>query len=270
MPATTTATWPDLVAGRKAKASEVEAKFDWIEGTLWPMMSGTTADLTYDLGASGKSWKSAWMGSINPTTTASGVAIGKDSANASTCLDMSAMPKAMLMPILTTAQRNALTPTAGMMIYNSTNSRMERYEGGQWLAMNNPYGFKFATNNFSTTAWVDIVNTTTSGMLKNIYFTAVSGTLTAAYITVTIDGTALNTITSGDVGVLTACVACVTPLNTTATEVLGMTTATFPIAFTSPENLNISFNTSIRVQMRAGADGGAGAQGRGTVLYEAA
>jgi hypothetical protein len=34
---------------------------------------------------------------------------------------------------LTTAQRDALTPTAGMLIYNTTLSRLEVYQGGAWV-----------------------------------------------------------------------------------------------------------------------------------------
>lgn len=35
-------------------------------------------------------------------------------------------------PVLTTAQRNALTATSGMIIYNSTNVQFECYNGGAW------------------------------------------------------------------------------------------------------------------------------------------
>lgn len=37
-------------------------------------------------------------------------------------------------PVLTTTERNALTPTAGMIIYNSTTSRHEGYDGTNWNA----------------------------------------------------------------------------------------------------------------------------------------
>ena len=33
-------------------------------------------------------------------------------------------------PILTTAQRDALTPTAGMLVYNSTTTQFNKYENG--------------------------------------------------------------------------------------------------------------------------------------------
>lgn len=36
------------------------------------------------------------------------------------------------MPSLTTAQRDALTPAAGMVIYNSTTAKLQCYAGGIW------------------------------------------------------------------------------------------------------------------------------------------
>jgi hypothetical protein len=195
MPLTTSATWPDLVAGKKAKASEVEAKFDWLEGSLWPMASGATADVTYDLGGNGKSWRQAWFTSINPTTTASGIAIGKTTADSSSVLDLSAIPKAILMPVVTTVQRNALTPAEGMMVYNSTNSRMERYEGGQWLAMNNPIGFKDKVRATSTNVeTATALQVSGSGRLTSVYFESGTGTNTRNVYIIVDSGTSNRVI----------------------------------------------------------------------------
>lgn len=44
---------------------------------------------------------------------------------------------AVTLPVLTTVQRNALTPAAGMIIYNSTTAAVETYNGSAWL---NPAG----------------------------------------------------------------------------------------------------------------------------------
>lgn len=54
-------TWPTLVANARAKASEVEAKFDWIEQDLVPMAGGSKADATYDLGQSTFRWRDAYV-----------------------------------------------------------------------------------------------------------------------------------------------------------------------------------------------------------------
>ncbi len=69
MPLTTTATWPDLTAGKKAKASEVELKFDWLEGPLLPQNDGTlvTAKNTttgYDIGNTNYYWYAGWFNYI--------------------------------------------------------------------------------------------------------------------------------------------------------------------------------------------------------------
>lgn len=40
---------------------------------------------------------------------------------------------AFIPPRLTTAQRNALTPTAGMMVFNTDNSSLEVYDGSVWV-----------------------------------------------------------------------------------------------------------------------------------------
>lgn len=82
--------WPALVAGAKAKASEVEAKFDWMEGDIVPMSGGTKTDATYDLGESSFRWRDARIsrniyagGQVGIGTTSPGTNILLD-ANKST------------------------------------------------------------------------------------------------------------------------------------------------------------------------------------------
>lgn len=57
MPLTTTADWPTLTDGKKAKASEVETKFDWLEGSILPMVGGEFTTNTYDIGNTTHNWK---------------------------------------------------------------------------------------------------------------------------------------------------------------------------------------------------------------------
>lgn len=54
-------TWPNLLAGRKAKASEVENKFDWIEGSIVPMSMGNKTNAAYDLGEASYRWKTLYL-----------------------------------------------------------------------------------------------------------------------------------------------------------------------------------------------------------------
>jgi len=49
--------WPALLAGRKARASDVESKFDWMEGSLVPMNSGASTDAALDIGTTTAQWR---------------------------------------------------------------------------------------------------------------------------------------------------------------------------------------------------------------------
>lgn len=253
MPLTTTALWPDLVAGRKAKASEVEAKFDWLEGSLFPHNSGNATNNAYDIGTSTYNFRTGYFGTsiyapaLNPTTTASGIAIGKDTADASSCLDLSAMPKAIILPVLTTTQRTALTPSEGMIIYNSTNSRMERYEGGQWIAMNNPIGLKskvvFPT---VSTTYVDALNVTGSGRLLQVVRTNGNAGAGETETTSLIIDSA--TYTSYILATATGTYIMQRDPRATSSSFIFTTTASTP--------LDIEFRNSLQIQMKKSTAGG--------------
>ena len=60
------------------------------------------------------------------------VGIGTASPNASSALEV-AGTKALLLPRLTTTERNALTATDGMIIYNTTTSKFQGRAGGAWV-----------------------------------------------------------------------------------------------------------------------------------------
>jgi hypothetical protein len=60
------------------------------------------------------------------------IVIGAASATASSILDVQSTTGAFIPPRMTTTQRNALTPTNGMMLYNSTLNRLEGYQNGSW------------------------------------------------------------------------------------------------------------------------------------------
>lgn len=49
--------WPALIAGQKARASDVEAKFDWLERDIVPMSGGAMTTGVYDLGTSTAAWR---------------------------------------------------------------------------------------------------------------------------------------------------------------------------------------------------------------------
>lgn len=54
-------------------------------------------------------------------------------SNSSVGLELIATDRAIRLSVLTTAQRNALTPLAGMVIFNSDTSALEYYDGGAWV-----------------------------------------------------------------------------------------------------------------------------------------
>ena len=60
------------------------------------------------------------------------VAIGNTNPTASTAFEVNSTTGAVLLPRLTTAERNNLTAINGMIIYNSTDNKFQGYEGGAW------------------------------------------------------------------------------------------------------------------------------------------
>ena len=60
------------------------------------------------------------------------VGIGNQTPTASTLLDLTSTTGALLLPRMTTAQRNALTAINGMLIYNTTTAKFQGYEAGAW------------------------------------------------------------------------------------------------------------------------------------------
>lgn len=243
--ASASSTWPELIANRKAKASEVESKFDWIQGNIYSHYGGNHTDSVYNIGTVAARFSGVYTRSLNPTTTAAGIALGKTTADANTCFDMSAFQKAMYLPILTTTERTALTPQEGFVIYNSTNTRMERYEGGQWLAMNNPIGLITKVKSQNTTTALTVSG---SGRVISIWTssnrTAGGQTISASII---IDGT---TYTVSPLLGIDEGGNCLLELNPTSTSMKFETSTTgTPICdgglnFKTSFQLNISGSTS--------------------------
>ena len=63
------------------------------------------------------------------------IGIGTTSINTSAKLEVDSTTGAILFPRMTTTQRNALTATNGMQIYNTTDNQMQGYINGAWTAM---------------------------------------------------------------------------------------------------------------------------------------
>jgi hypothetical protein len=63
------------------------------------------------------------------------VCIGTTTPAASTALDVTSTTGALLVPRMTTTQRNALTPSNGMILYNTTDNQMQARVNGAWVAL---------------------------------------------------------------------------------------------------------------------------------------
>jgi len=70
---------------------------------------------------------------MNAGTLSEKVRISKDGALTGTSATFTTTTGALTIPRLTTAQRDALTPVNGMLIYNSTTAKFQGYEAGAWV-----------------------------------------------------------------------------------------------------------------------------------------
>lgn len=69
---------------------------------------------------------------------AQGIGIGTNTPHASSILDLSSNSKGLLIPRMTTTQRNLITsPALGLMVYDSTIKNQMFYNGDGWVSMGN-------------------------------------------------------------------------------------------------------------------------------------
>ena len=106
------------------------ARLDAITTTGW----GTTGNnasfvfLTGSIGSFGNPVERMRISGINGN-----VGIGTTSPNANALLDVSSTTKAFMPPRMTTTQKNAIaSPTAGMVVYDSTLNKLSVYTGATW------------------------------------------------------------------------------------------------------------------------------------------
>ena len=104
-------------------------------GTQWMTLCASSSGIA---GASG-------------TQTSVGVAIKTDNSSPhhSAILEVSASDRGVLIPRLTTVQRDALLPATGLIIYNISNNSVEYYDGNTWrylIACSSPCGSTLSIN----------------------------------------------------------------------------------------------------------------------------
>jgi len=80
---------------------------------------------------------------------AAGVSINSESLSPhpSSMLDISSASRGVLIPRLTTAQRNQILPATGLAIYNSSVNALEYYNGSGWYRMNTSFNSSPAAGN---------------------------------------------------------------------------------------------------------------------------
>jgi len=75
------------------------------------------------------------IGTGGTVTTTSNIGVGTTSPHASSMLDVTSTTKGLLLPRMTTVQKNAIaTPTAGLIVYDTTLGLLQFYTGSVWKA----------------------------------------------------------------------------------------------------------------------------------------
>jgi hypothetical protein len=64
------------------------------------------------------------------------IALGVDTLGTSSALEISSTTKALVVSRMNTTQRNNMTAAAGMIIFNTTDSKFQGYDGSGWVDLN--------------------------------------------------------------------------------------------------------------------------------------
>ena len=117
--------------GRNTSASTTSSYFASIHGRKENGTSGNQAGyLVFKVRTSGNA-----DNEVMRIASTGNVGIGTASPAASAKLDIGGTTGALLVPRLTTTERNALTAVNGMIIYNTTDNQMQGRINGAWSAM---------------------------------------------------------------------------------------------------------------------------------------
>lgn len=115
-----------------------------------------------------------------PLTALAQVGVGTLNPDASAALDVTATDKGMLVPRVTTTQRNAISsPATGLLVFNTTTNQFEFYTGTAWV---------------STTGWTSNSGTPASSFALSAP-TGIQSTATANY---GVGASSLASLTTGD------------------------------------------------------------------------
>ena len=119
-------------------------------------ISTGTGGNTINLGT-GAGANTLTLGNTNTTTKlvfntgSGGIGINNTSPDASALLDMSSTSRGVLIPRMTTTQRDAITtPATGLQIYNTTTNALNYYNGTAWSAGSVPFSGFVAADKTNT------------------------------------------------------------------------------------------------------------------------
>ncbi len=113
--------------------------FDFIGAGVSTALVGDTYEVTITsvpgdfLPLSGGTMSGAIDMGTNDITDAGVIAVGISSPDAGAILELNSTTQAFLLPRMTTTQRDAITATAGMVIFNTTTAQHETFSGSVWV-----------------------------------------------------------------------------------------------------------------------------------------
>jgi len=106
--------------------------YSWVGGKYMQLSSSATCSFAWGYHTSVVSLTQPNTFYIFPGGTVGKVAIGTTSPATSAIMDITSTIGALLLPRMTTVQRDALTPVNGMLIYDTTLNQTQTYENGAW------------------------------------------------------------------------------------------------------------------------------------------
>jgi len=102
----------------------------------YALLAGKSSDLTSGI-SDGNTlrWNgSAWIVDSTLTNKATNLGIGTTNPNASALLDINSTSKGLLIPRMSTTQRNAIaSPAVGLQIFNTDDQCIDMYDGSNWI-----------------------------------------------------------------------------------------------------------------------------------------
>ncbi|MES2765465.1 MAG: hypothetical protein V4642_06345 [Bacteroidota bacterium] len=160
----------------------------------------------------------------------------------------------LLMPRLTTAQRDALTPTAGMTIYNTTSNKFQGYIGGTGNTTNGTLDQSYQNqNNYNGGSWLSAAQSFTAGATGTLSNIAIG---TQSNGTLSVSGTYTLNIRSGSgqYGTILS-TQTVTLTNTTGDQIFPITGSTVNVISGTQYTLEfISLSSGNNIAFGYGSD----------------